>query len=358
MIRWEHVMPISRWPFARRAALRAASYLSARMARYPALRERMAAELAATGYRAISMTSDPAPHERMTAELRANGYHVIPKHYYSPIPDESDLGATYWDEVSELPGIRLDPAIPIALVEGPLVRFFAEFRQQFGIEAGDPGSSAFTLINGAYMAVDAHIYYGLVRHLKPRRIIEIGSGQSTRLAAAAARRNADDRAACKITAIEPYPQESLRALSSEVDIVVAKLQSVDLALFDTLAENDILFIDSTHVLREGNDVQKIYLEILPRLRKGIYVHVHDISLPERYPQVYFEKGLYWNEQYLLQAFLAFNDGFKIVWPGNWMMIHHRDLMLRIFPEIDVMRRHYPASEPTAFWMRVEPRQTE
>lgn len=321
-------MPISRWPFARRTAMRAASYLSARMGRHAALRECMA------------------------AELRANGYHVIPKHYYSPIPDESDLSAAYWADISKLVGVEIDPEIPMALVDGPLARFFAEFRQQFGVEPGDPGSSAYTLINGVYMAVDAHLYYGLIRHLKPRKIIEIGSGQSTRLAAAAARRNTeDDRSACKITAIEPYPPESLRALSSEVDIVVAKLQSVDLAIFDALAENDILFINSTHVLREGNDVQTIYLEILPRLRNGVYVHVHDISLPERYPQEYFKQGLFWNEQYLLQAFLAFNERFTVVWPGNWMMVHHRDLMLKTFPEINVMRQHYPASEPSAFWMR-------
>jgi hypothetical protein len=299
------------------------------------------------------MARDAALRECMAAELRANGYDVIPKHYYSPIPDSSDLSQDYWSQISALPGVSIDAAIPTTLVEGPLSRFFAEFRQQFGVEPGDPGADAFTLINGVYMAVDAHLYYALVRHLKPNRIIEIGSGQSTRLAAAAARRNAADGNPCRITAIEPFPPDSLRALSPEVDIVVAKLQAVDRTIFDTLGDNDILFIDSTHVLREGNDVQAIYLEILPRLRNGVHVHVHDISLPERYPEEYFKQGLFWNEQHLLQAFLAFNERFRIVWPGNWMMVHHRDLMLRLFPEIETMRRHYPASEPTAFWMRVE-----
>ncbi len=112
-------MPISRWPFARRTAMRAASYLSARMGRHAALRECMA------------------------AELRANGYHVIPKHYYSPIPDESDLSAAYWADISKLVGVEIDPEIPMALVEGPLARFFAEFRQQFGIAGKlDDGASS------------------------------------------------------------------------------------------------------------------------------------------------------------------------------------------------------------------------
>jgi hypothetical protein len=135
--------------------------------------------------------------------------------------------------------------------------------------------------------------------------------------------------------------------------VPRKLQEVGLAPFLGLEAGDVLFIDSSHVLREGNDVQFEYLEILPRLAPGVWVHVHDISLPRRYPRVYFEQGLYWNEQYLLQALLAFSTRLRVAWAGNHLLLRHPEEMHRAFPEIAVMRRHFPLSEPSALWMRVE-----
>jgi hypothetical protein len=123
--------------------------------------------------------------------------------------------------------------------------------------------------------------------------------------------------------------------------------------FEQLESGDILFIDSSHVIRSGNDVHYEFLEILPRLKPGVLVHIHDISLPKPYPEVYFDNHLYWNEQYLLQAFLTFNDRFEIMWPGNYMMLNYPDKMLSTFPEISRMRQDYPQSEPTAFWMRVK-----
>ena len=105
-------------------------------------------------------------------------------------------------------------------------------------------------------------------------------------------------------------------------------------------------------MREGNDVQLEYLELLPRLQEGVLVQIHDISLPKRYPRVYFDSGMYWNEQYLLQAFLAFNRRFEILWPGNYMMTRFETEMLSVFPEIEAMCRVFPSSEPSAFWMQV------
>jgi len=106
------------------------------------------------------------------------------------------------------------------------------------------------------------------------------------------------------------------------------------------------------VLRWGNDVDHLYLNVLPLLQDGVLVHIHDISLPMPYPKVYFDNQLYWNEQYLLQAFLMFNSRFRVIWPGNYMMLRHPAKMLAVFPEIADMRAVYPSSEPTAFWMRV------
>ncbi|MDH3688334.1 MAG: class I SAM-dependent methyltransferase [Gammaproteobacteria bacterium] len=138
-----------------------------------------------------------------------------------------------------------------------------------------------------------HVYWNLIRDLKPRQIIETGSGQSPLLAIVAAETNHSvDGAPCTITAIEPFPPAFLETRrQNDVTLIRKKLQEVDADLFQKLEKDDILFIDSSHVLREGSDVQLEYLEILPRLNAGVLVHVHDISLPCRYPKTYFEQNL-------------------------------------------------------------------
>lgn len=281
-----------------------------------------------------------------------HGVHVMPRHYYSPIPDAADFPQDFWDAQSEMPGVTIDEARAIEIMTGIVPRRAGEMRKLFPIER--TGDAPFWLINGVYMAVDAHVYWSLIRETKPARIVEIGSGMSTQLAAAACAANAAEGASTKLVSIEPYPSNALQALaaSGKVELIARKVQDVPLDFFAGLGPRDILFIDSSHVLREGNDVQYEYLEILPRLKKGVLVHIHDISLPRRYPRVYFDNGTYWNEQYLLQAYLCGNPGTRVVWPGNWMMLRHRDGMLAAFPEIEIMRRHYPSSEPSAFWFEV------
>jgi hypothetical protein len=279
-----------------------------------------------------------------------SGKHVVIRHYYSPVPDPDDFGPGFWDESTAMQGVRIEDALCLHMLEDVFSKYLNEFRERYPIHKPDADFGGFHLINGVYMAVDAHVYYAIVREFRPARIVEIGSGMSTQLAVDAMAENAKDGRAGTITAIEPYPSDFLRSLAS-INLLESKLQEVDLARFATLEANDILFIDSTHVLREGNDVQLEYLEILPRLNDGVIVHIHDISLPKRYPKVYFDTGMYWNEQYLLQAFLAFNHRFEIIWPGNYMMMNYPDRMRTLFPEIADMRREFPSSEPSAFWMR-------
>ncbi len=289
--------------------------------------------------------------ERIAVE---SGMDLVVRHYYSPVPDTSDFGPGFWDEQSELPGIAIDEEAYSKILDEVVPRWLEEFRNRYPLDIPDEAFAGFYLLNRVYMAVDAHVYYALIRELKPARIIEIGSGMSALLAADATAENGREHHPCKITSIEPNPAGYLRAIPG-LDLVQAKVQDVDLALFNELKANDMLFIDSTHVLREGNDVQFEYLELLPRLGDGVLVHVHDISLPKRYPRYYYEEGWYWNEQYLLQAFLAFNDRFEVIWPGNHVMLNHAEKMLAVFPEIDAMRKNYPNSEPTAFWMRTRVR---
>jgi len=282
-----------------------------------------------------------------------HGFHLLRKHYYLPIPDEDDGNEAFLKKPSELVGLDMNDACALDFLDNLFPKYNEEFRKLFPIhESGDP--ERFHLMNGSYMAVDAHVYYALIRHFKPRRIIEIGAGRSTQVAVAAGKANAlETGVSPAVTVIEPFPSEFLRALVPELSALVEnKVQQVGLDIFTSLGAGDILFIDSTHALREGGDVQYEYLEILPRLGPGALVHIHDVSLPKPYPRVYFETRLYWNEQYLLQAFLAFNSRFEILWPGNYMMLKYPEKVLGVFPEFNIMRESYPMSEPTAFWMRV------
>lgn len=301
-------------------------------------------------------SSAPAPlsDEEFKTLAESRGYHLVRRHYYSPVPDEADCSAPgFWEAHTPLIGLDMGEEFGLDLMERVFPPYLAEFRARYGVREED-ANGRFYVVNGVYMAVDAHVYYGLVRHLKPKRIIEIGSGQSTRVALDALETNRDqDGVAGSITAIEPYPGPVLKDLQEggRIALIESKVQDLDLGFFDSLESGDILFIDSTHVLREGNDVQFEYLELLPRLPDGVYVHVHDISLPRRYPKCYFDQGLYWNEQYLLQAFLAFNTRFETVWAGNYLLLRNPERVLGAFPEIASMREKYPLSEPSAFWMR-------
>jgi len=283
----------------------------------------------------------------------AGGLALVPRHYHQPIPDERDLSEPFLLAGSELPGVDLNEPVALDLLRTVFPRSLDEFRGRFPVEQA-AGRDGFWLLNGAFMAVDAHAYYALLRHLAPRRVVEIGGGFSSLIAAAAAERlRQEGRTSPELTVIEPFPSERLRrGLAGSGTLIASRVQAVPLSFFGSLQAGDVLFIDSTHVLRAGGDVQYEFLEILPRLAPGVLVHVHDVSLPRPYPEVYARDGLFWTEQYLLQAFLAFNSRFEVLWPGNWMMLNHADEMRRTFPEIEAMRLQYPQSEPTSFWMRV------
>jgi glycosyltransferase involved in cell wall biosynthesis len=282
------------------------------------------------------------------------GFHLLRKHFYLPIPDDTDRLDYFWGKPSALPGLDMNDDVPLRMMKHIFPPFLDEFRERFPLYKKEGADPDFYLINGGYMAVDAHVYYCLIRQNRPRRILEIGVGNSTLLAIAAnAYNEKDGRRAC-LTSVDPYPWELFRGGYPGLDeLIDRRVQEVPLATFEALEADDILFIDSSHVIRSGNDVHFEFLEVLPRLKPGVLVHVHDVSLPKPYPKVYFDNNLYWNEQYVLQAFLAFNDRFEVIWPGNYMMVTYPERMLETFPEMLTMREHYPQSEPTAFWMRVK-----
>jgi hypothetical protein len=275
------------------------------------------------------------------------GVHVVPNHFYQPIPDTRTLKGEMWERRSELAGLRLGEARQLEL----LSRFAERYRDEYEGFARERTavSHRYFVRNGAFESVDGEMLYCLIRHLRPRRIFEIGSGNTTYLSAQAVLRNAEDGGPVgELIAFEPYPNEVLRGgFPGLARLVETEAQDIPLERFGELGDGDILFIDSSHVLKIGSDVQYLYLEVLPRLNKGVVVHVHDIFLPAEYPRKWvMEDRHFWNEQYLLQAFLAFNDSFEVYWAGSYMHLTHPGKLEAAFSSYD-----RKTSWPGSFWMR-------
>ena len=276
---------------------------------------------------------------------QGHDFHVLPCSYYQPICDTRGLPLSLWNRVSDLPGLDMREEQQKQLLSEIVERFTDEYTciphgastEEFGYYLG----------NVAFEAVDAEMLFGLIRLLKPQRMYEIGSGFSTLLAADALRRNRLDGQSCRFVAIEPYPPKELEAkLPNDVELWRVPVQDVSLDQFESLCENDVLFIDSSHVCKVGSDVQFLFLEVLPRIRPGVAVHVHDIFIPVEYPKQWVvDWHRFWNEQYLLQTFLSFNTAFEVLWAGQWMHIKHPDLLMKAFPS------YKPGVSPASFWFR-------
>ncbi|MGC1385433.1 MAG: class I SAM-dependent methyltransferase [Candidatus Acidiferrales bacterium] len=234
----------------------------------------------------------------------------------------------------------------IALLNGFCAKYKREFDRFCDVERQD---SSYRLSNSAFGPVDAEILYSTVRHFRPRNIVEIGSGNSTLLFAEALEKNRTETGqACELTAIEPYPNQTLiTGFPGLTKLLRVPVQRVALTEFERLVANDILFIDSSHVLKTGSDVQYEFLEILPRLQCGVLVHIHDIFLPNEYPRAWVVDELrFWNEQYILQAFLSFNSAFEVLWAGSYMNTNHPELLRTAFASYGDGKR-----VPGSFWIR-------
>lgn len=250
------------------------------------------------------------------------GFHVTPVHFYSPIPSKIDIDeANFTWRFDQVPNLRVDQNELTAFMK-KLVPYFSELSDIFLLE--DSQSGDFFWNNSAFCPIDACIYYSMIRYLRPNRIIEIGSGFSTFIATKALQKNQSGTLEC----IEPYPTPMLMKLEKDglVRLNVAKVQNVPLEKFSSLERNDILFIDSSHVTKVGSDVNFEVFQILPALKAGVWTHFHDIFHPFDYPKSWLNvHHLFWNEQYLVLAFLAYNAKFKMRMSGNLNNLLVREL---------------------------------
>lgn len=285
------------------------------------------------------------PYRRHFNAWQECGFNLTPNHYYSPIPDVKSI-APLLDRRSELVGLDVKLDDQLRFIRDICPRYREEYC--FPDKAGDD-PHRFHFGNGAFERVDAELLHCFVRHQRPRRLIEIGSGYSTLVAAAACDLNrGEGLPSCEMSAIEPNPRPFLEgSVPGLSELIKEPLSAVDPSLFGELARDDILFIDSTHVLKTGSDVALLFLDVIPRLQPGVTVHIHDVFLPAEYPRHWIEdEHVFWNEQYLLQAFLAFNREFSIAAAAGYLHCNHPDALRNAFPGYDPHR-----DTPGSFWFR-------
>lgn len=266
----------------------------------------------------------------------------IPDHYYEPLVNpKKHLKKSLRDD-RDLPGINFNVDEQLNLLtnfnyNNELIKF--PLKKENEIE--------FNYNNNSYESGDAEYLYNMIRHFKPNRIIEIGSGHSTLMAQNAIKKNKSENPNynCNHICIEPYEMPWLKEL--DVELVRELVENIEVSYFEKLEKNDILFIDSSHIIRPQGDVLFEFLELLPIIKSGVLVHVHDIFTPKDYLDNWVIKDhKLWNEQYLLEAFLTSNLDFRIIGALNYLSHNYK----KEFKEKCPVFASQSGVEPGAFWM--------
>ena len=262
-------------------------------------------------------------------ELQHRGWHLQPNHWGSPLNDVPFL--------REHPELWIRSEVPRGIdweLDGQ-VRLLAELEPHFA-ELGDvpddpaePGRFAWE--NDAFPAGDALAYYGIVRRLEPRRVVEVGAGWSSLVLGRAVAAN---ERPCEVTLIDPEPRWAvLGELPPAWSFVESPVQFTDLGIFESLEAGDVLFYDGSHCVRTAGDVNWIFFEVLPRLAPGVWIHVHDLGWPWDYPaQWVLDDGLSWNEEYFVQAFLMGNADYRVRLAVSMLASLRRDAVEDLRPE--------------------------
>ena len=291
------------------------------------------------------------------------GLSVSPNHFYWPVPDLRALENRKWPTESDTPGLDLAVDRQLNFLQTVVPQYQAEWASK----SAPFFSAGYSYNNGYFEGVDAEIAYCLVRHFKPQRIVEVGGGYSSRIMAAALDLNFKrDGVRGELVTIDPYPDRiPQQKLNDRLHLITQTVQNVDLELFLALESGDFLFLDSSHVVGIGSDVVREYLEIVPRVAAGVFIHAHDIFIPADYPREAVLHNLaFWSEQYLLQALLMFNPRFEVLWGSSCMQSRASRALEAAFPQwqhsycnMTPTKRHFlPTRDgkrvwPSSFWMR-------
>ena len=256
-----------------------------------------------------------------------------PGHFYSPLPDARELHderrrSQVWPAVERDPlGIDMHAEEQLRLCR----EVFGRQRRLAFPDAEPPADAAeYWTGNDQFPPLDAWVLEAMLQHVRPRHMVEIGSGFSSLVTARVNRELLGG--SMRFTCVEPNPRPFLvQGVDGITEVIVEKLQDTPVELFEEMRAGDVFFLDSSHTVKTGSDVNWAFHEVLPRLASGVWVHVHDVFLPSDYPQKWVYEGWGWNEQYLVQSFLMYNAAFEVAFANHWMIRRHRDVLLDAFP---------------------------
>jgi len=261
-------------------------------------------------------------------EVQRRGWHIQPKHFYWPLNDLAFL--------RDHPHLWREPKLPGCIewdVEGQmkLVERLAMYANELAdVRDGAPDRPGEFTWGQGFGGLDAYAYYGLVRDLKPARVVEVGIGLSSLLLHRAILAN---ERKCDVTLIDPGPPWHVMGdVPGGWRLLPDFVHDVDLDVFSRLEAGDVLFYDGSHCVQTGSDVNWMFFEVLPRLQKGVWIHIHDVSFPRDYAEAWiFDEGFSWNEQYLVQAFLMYNDSYRVRLGS--VLLHHQQgpVLEQLFP---------------------------
>ena len=264
--------------------------------------------------------------------LKKIGIFPLTSNYYEPLFN-FDLLKKKLNEKRNLPGIKFNT--------DKQIKNLREFDYQKELN-----NLSFNIKNSFFEGGDAEIYYQMIRYFKPNKIIEIGSGHSSLIAKEAIKNNKEiDNFTSELFCIEPYENAWLE--KNNIDVIRQKVEELDIGFFSDLDKNDILFIDSSHVIRPQGDILKIFLEILPKLKAGVIIHIHDIFSPRDYPENWLKiENRFYNEQYLLEGILDNSSRYNILLSLNLLKHDFYDELKKVCPYLD------DKSEPSSFYISV------
>lgn len=265
--------------------------------------------------------------------LRTIGVFPVVDHYFEPLFDARPI-RTSLQERRKLPGIELNEAAQLQFLSS----------LTFSSELGQVGLGVPFHVSQSFGPGDAEFLYQFVRQLKPRRVVEVGCGTSTRIIAAALGANStQDRIAAEHVCIEPFKVPWLEEMPG-VTVIRDRAEVVARETFTKLERGDFLFIDSTHMIRPQGDVLTEYLQIAPSLRSGVFIHSHDIFTPYDYPSTWVcDEVKFWNEQYLLEALLTGTAYFRVVAALSFLARNHYEDLKKVCPLLE------PGRQPGSFY---------
>jgi predicted O-methyltransferase YrrM len=262
------------------------------------------------------------------------GYRQLfpPGHFYSPIPSLDEIRqheqSIFGNVLRDIPGVDLNEPEQLRMLEA-----FKTYYDQLPFAAQKRAGLRYFFDNPSYSYSDAIFLYCMIRHARPKRIVEVGSGYSSCLML-----DTNDlhfESSIRLTFIEPNPQLLLSLIQpndlAKIRIIPYPVQDVPVQEFEGLEANDILFVDSTHVSKVHSDVNRIFFDILPRLQQGVLIHFHDIFYPFEYPKEWIYEGRAWSEAYLLRAFLQYNQSFRIVIMNTFLERYYESLFREEMP---------------------------